>query len=80
MIGPIERAANSPRPHKICEKSNIAPNSISSDYDDASESTTTTMSSKGKQPAKAQRSAIADVVAREYTIHLHKRVRHISIP
>lgn len=23
---------------------------------------------------KAQRSAIADVVAREYTIHLHKRV------
>jgi hypothetical protein len=27
----------------------------------------------GKQPAK--RSAIADVVAREYTIHLHKRVR-----
>jgi hypothetical protein len=27
----------------------------------------------GKTPAK--RSAIADVVAREYTIHLHKRVR-----
>lgn len=33
------------------------------------------MSSKTKKPAgKAQRSAIADVVAREYTIHLHKRV------
>jgi hypothetical protein len=33
------------------------------------------MSSKGKKPAgKAGRSAIADVVAREYTIHLHKRV------
>ena len=29
----------------------------------------------GKKPAgKQQRSAIADVVAREYTIHLHKRV------
>jgi large subunit ribosomal protein L31e len=29
----------------------------------------------GKKPAgKTQRSAIADVVAREYTIHLHKRV------
>jgi len=26
------------------------------------------------------RSAIADVVAREYTIHLHKRVRFTSIP
>jgi hypothetical protein len=26
---------------------------------------------------KPQRSAIADVVAREYTIHLHKRVRDI---
>lgn len=33
------------------------------------------MSSKGKKPAgKPQRSAIADVVAREYTIHMHKRV------
>lgn len=31
---------------------------------------------KGKNPAgKPQRSAIADVVAREYTIHMHKRVR-----
>lgn len=31
---------------------------------------------KGKKPAgKPQRSAIADVVAREYTIHMHKRVR-----
>jgi large subunit ribosomal protein L31e len=29
----------------------------------------------GKKPAgKTTRSAIADVVAREYTIHLHKRV------
>jgi large subunit ribosomal protein L31e len=26
---------------------------------------------------KAQRSAIEDVVAREYTIHLHKRVRSV---
>lgn len=34
------------------------------------------MSTKTKKPAgKASRSAIADVVAREYTIHLHKRVR-----
>lgn len=31
------------------------------------------MSSK-KPTGKAQRSAIADVVAREYTIHMHKRV------
>ncbi len=39
------------------------------------------MSSKTKKPAgKAQRSAIADVVAREYTIHLHKRVRRIQSP
>jgi large subunit ribosomal protein L31e len=31
---------------------------------------------KGKaDKPKAGRSAIADVVAREYTIHLHKRVR-----
>ncbi|TVY28322.1 60S ribosomal protein [Lachnellula hyalina] len=37
------------------------------------------MSSKGKKPAgKAQRSAIADVVAREYTIHLHKRLHGVS--
>ena len=27
-----------------------------------------------KKTGKSQRSAIADVVAREYTIHLHKRV------
>ena len=34
------------------------------------------MSTKTKKPVgKTQRSAIADVVAREYTIHLHKRVR-----
>ncbi|RFU78872.1 50s ribosomal l31e [Trichoderma arundinaceum] len=32
------------------------------------------MSSK-KPAGKAQRSAIADVVAREYTIHMHKRLR-----
>ncbi|KAF5136589.1 60S ribosomal protein L31-A [Metarhizium anisopliae] len=31
------------------------------------------MSSAKKTSGKAQRSAIADVVAREYTIHLHKR-------
>jgi large subunit ribosomal protein L31e len=29
-----------------------------------------------KKPA--QRSAIADVVAREYTIHMHKRVRRLD--
>lgn len=29
----------------------------------------------GQKPAKAARSALTDVVAREYTIHLHKRVR-----
>ena len=36
----------------------------------------TAMSSKTKTSSrgKAGRSAIADVVAREYTIHLHKRV------
>ena len=28
-----------------------------------------------KKSGKTQRSAIADVVAREYTIHMHKRVR-----
>lgn len=32
------------------------------------------MSTTTKKTGKAQRSAIADVVAREYTIHLHKRV------
>jgi hypothetical protein len=32
------------------------------------------MSSTKKASGKTQRSAIADVVAREYTIHLHKRV------
>lgn len=31
------------------------------------------MSSKGKKPAT--KSAIEQVVSREYTIHLHKRVR-----
>ena len=36
----------------------------------------TAMSTKTKKPAgKASRSAIQDVVAREYTIHMHKRVR-----
>ncbi|KAM4058079.1 ribosomal protein [Hirsutella rhossiliensis] len=34
---------------------------------------------KGKNPAgKPQRSAIADVVAREYTIHMHKRLHGVS--
>lgn len=32
-------------------------------------------SSKGKPGGKGGRSALQDVVAREYTIHLHKRVR-----
>jgi large subunit ribosomal protein L31e len=32
---------------------------------------------QGKKPAKTGRSAIEDVVAREYTIHLHKRVRSV---
>lgn len=36
-----------------------------------------TTKASGKKPAKAGRSAIADVVAREYTIHLHKRVRSV---
>merc|ERR1712144_71942 len=37
------------------------------------------MSSKTKKPSgKPQRSAIADVVAHEYTIHLHKRVHGVS--
>jgi hypothetical protein len=36
------------------------------------------MSSTKKPTGKTQRSAIADVVAREYTIHLHKRVIRTS--
>ena len=36
------------------------------------------MSSAKKSSGKPQRSAIADVVAREYTIHMHKRVCYIS--
>ncbi|KAG9240049.1 putative 60S ribosomal protein L31 [Calycina marina] len=37
------------------------------------------MSTKTKKPAaKAGRSAIADVVAREYTIHLHKRLHGVT--
>jgi len=37
------------------------------------------MSSKGKKPTgKPQRSAIQDVVAREYTIHLHKRLHGVT--
>ncbi|KAI9858233.1 MAG: 60S ribosomal protein L31 [Vezdaea acicularis] len=36
------------------------------------------MSSKTKTGGKAGRSAIADVVTREYTIHLHKRVHGVS--
>jgi len=38
----------------------------------------TKMSPKSRPAAKTQRSAIADVVAREYTIHLHKRLHGIS--
>ncbi|KAJ4294525.1 60S ribosomal protein L31B [Didymosphaeria variabile] len=39
----------------------------------------TAAKNSGKKPAgKTQRSAIADVVAREYTIHLHKRVHGVS--
>ncbi|KAF2809304.1 uncharacterized protein BDZ99DRAFT_476748 [Mytilinidion resinicola] len=38
-----------------------------------------TTKAAGKKPAgKTQRSAIQDVVAREYTIHLHKRVHGVS--
>lgn len=33
---------------------------------------------KSTQTPKKSRSAISDVVAREYTIHLHKRVRLLS--
>ena len=37
------------------------------------------MSSKTQKPAGKQgRSAIADVVAREYTIHLHKRLHGVT--
>ncbi|KAK3328927.1 putative 60S ribosomal protein L31 [Apodospora peruviana] len=36
------------------------------------------MSSKTKPTGKTQRSAIADVVAREYTIHLHKRLHGVT--
>ncbi|KAK0731317.1 ribosomal protein L31e-domain-containing protein [Lasiosphaeris hirsuta] len=36
------------------------------------------MSSTKKPAGKTQRSAIADVVAREYTIHLHKRLHGVS--
>ncbi|KAK3393643.1 putative 60S ribosomal protein L31 [Podospora didyma] len=37
------------------------------------------MSSKAKQPTgQTKRSAIADVVAREYTIHLHKRMHGVT--
>ncbi|KAL1844338.1 hypothetical protein VTJ83DRAFT_353 [Remersonia thermophila] len=34
--------------------------------------------SSTKKSGKAQRSAIADVVAREYTIHLHKRLHGVT--
>ncbi|KAG6009154.1 60S ribosomal protein L31 [Claviceps maximensis] len=36
------------------------------------------MSSAKKTSGKPQRSAIADVVAREYTIHLHKRLHGVT--
>jgi large subunit ribosomal protein L31e len=35
------------------------------------------MSTKPQTQKKQGRSAIEDVVAREYTIHLHKRVRSV---
>ncbi|KAK4218171.1 ribosomal protein L31e-domain-containing protein [Rhypophila decipiens] len=35
-------------------------------------------STNTKKTGKAQRSAIADVVAREYTIHLHKRLHGVT--
>lgn len=37
------------------------------------------MSSTTKKTGKQSRSAISDVVAREYTIHLHKRVCSIGL-
>ena len=37
----------------------------------------TTKSAGKKSAGKTGRSAIADVVAREYTIHMHKRVRSV---
>ena len=40
------------------------------------------MSSKASKstnkPAAKKRSAVNDIVAREYTIHLHKRVRFLT--
>ncbi|CAK7269094.1 60S ribosomal protein L31B [Sporothrix epigloea] len=36
------------------------------------------MSSKTKASGKAGRSAIADVVSREYTIHMHKRMHGVT--
>ncbi|KAF0645315.1 hypothetical protein NXS19_001865 [Fusarium pseudograminearum] len=36
------------------------------------------MSSTKKPSGKTQRSAIADVVAREYTIHMHKRLHGVT--
>ncbi|KAL0768237.1 hypothetical protein CaCOL14_009212 [Colletotrichum acutatum] len=39
---------------------------------------TAKMSTKQKKPAGKQRSAIADVVAREYTVHMHKRLHGVS--
>ncbi|KAK3934956.1 ribosomal protein L31e-domain-containing protein [Diplogelasinospora grovesii] len=36
------------------------------------------MSTKQKATGKTQRSAIADVVAREYTIHMHKRMHGVT--
>ena len=36
-----------------------------------------TKQESGKAGGKQGRSAIEDVVAREYTIHLHKRVRSV---
>ena len=54
----------------------------STNYTTTSSPTTSaspTMPPKSGKPSgkTAQRSAIEDVVAREYTIHLHKRVRSV---
>jgi hypothetical protein len=65
---------------KSCEKSIFATDpeehldkhTALSTNDDVKMSTT-----QKTQKPKAGRSAIADVVAREYTIHLHKRVRSV---
>jgi hypothetical protein len=63
----LRKSISAPTPKSI-STSNIA----LSPNDDVKMSTT-----QKTQKPKAGRSAIADVVAREYTIHLHKRVRSV---